>query len=185
MSEVSEKTLVALVGRPNVGKSTMFNMLCGYRKALVDDTPGLTRDRNYADVIFHGKSFVVVDTGGFEPSSEDEMLSQVRTQAMVAVEQADIIVFLCDGKAGMNPSDREIVDMLRQTTKTVIYAVNKIDSEKQENSEVDFYELGVDHLFPVSALTGYGMDELLETLADAIPDQPRMTGPAKIAEGAR
>src|SRR4030042_1856939 len=151
MPEGFLKTVVALVGRPNVGKSTMFNMLCRTRKALVEDTPGLTRDRNYAEVTLRDKSFIVVDTGGFEPTSPDVMLSQMRTQTLVAIEQADIIVFLGDGKVGITPSDHEIVRMLQQTDKKVFYAVNKIDSEKQENAYVDFYSLGVETLYPVSA----------------------------------
>jgi len=164
------KKLVALVGRPNVGKSTMFNMLAGKRKAIVDNTPGLTRDRNYEEVTVWGKSFVIVDTGGFEPTTDDVMLSQMRTQTVVAVEQADIIVFLGDGKAGVTPSDYEIVRHLQQADKKVFYVVNKIDSEKTETMAVDFYALGVEPLFSVSALTGYGMDELLAALLAEIPD---------------
>ena len=126
------KILVALVGRPNVGKSTLFNLLAGSRKALVEDTPGLTRDRNYEEVTVREKSFIVVDTGGFEPSTSDVLLSQMRTQTEVAIEQAEIIVFLGDGKVGVTPSDHEIVRALEKTDKKVFYAVNKIDSEKQE-----------------------------------------------------
>jgi GTP-binding protein len=167
------KTLVALVGRPNVGKSTLFNMLSRSRKALVEDTPGLTRDRNYAEVTVRDKPFVVIDTGGFEPTSPDVMLSQMRTQTLVAIEQAEIIVFLGDGKVGVTPSDHEIVRMLAQTDKKVLYAVNKIDSEKGEDFAVDFYSLGVDRIFPVSAITGYGMDEFLDALLEQIPEQTR------------
>ena len=129
--------MVALVGRPNVGKSTMFNLLTRSRKALVEDTPGLTRDRNYAQVDADDKSFVVVDTGGFEPSSDDDLLTQMRVQTTVAIEQADLIVFLGDGKAGVTPSDHEIVRTLDRTGKQVFYAVNKIDSEKGSISTED------------------------------------------------
>jgi GTPase len=163
------KTLVSLVGRPNVGKSTMFNLLCGARKAVVDSTPGLTRDRHYAEVTVRDKSFIVVDTGGFEPTSHDVMLSQMRTQTMVAIEQSDIIIFLVDAKAGINPSDYEIVRLLQQTDKKVFYAVNKIDSEKQEPQMADFYALGVEPIFPVSAMAGYGMGELIDALLEEIP----------------
>jgi GTPase len=181
MAKGASRKLVALVGRPNVGKSTMFNMLCKARKALVEDTPGLTRDRNYTEVTLGDKSFVIVDTGGFEPTTDDIMLSQMRTQTVVAIEQADIIVFLGDGKVGVTPSDHEIVRTLQQTDKKVFYAINKIDSEKQEDFAVDFYALGVGQIFPVSAMTGYGMSDFIDSLLEEIPEKqlpPLETEPA-------
>jgi GTP-binding protein len=161
--------LVALVGRPNVGKSTMFNVLVGSRKALVDGTPGLTRDRNYAEVTMMDKSFVVVDTGGFEPNSDDVLLSQMRTQTTVAIEEADVIVFMGDAKVGVTPSDYEIVRVLQRTDKKVLYLANKVDSEKQEPLSADFCALGVDPIFAVSAMTGFGMDEFLDALLAEVP----------------
>ena len=171
--------LIALVGRPNVGKSTLFNVLTRSRKALVEDTPGLTRDRNYAHVEMDDKSFMVVDTGGFEPTSDDDLLTQMRLQTTVAIEQADIIVFLGDGKTGINPSDHEIVRMLDQTGKRVFYVVNKIDSEKQEDLAYEFYALGVDLIYPVSAMTGYGMSELIDDLLHEIPGRNEGFEPAE------
>jgi GTP-binding protein len=171
MAKVS-KHVVALVGRPNVGKSTLFNQLSRSRKAIVENTPGLTRDRNYAEVTVRDASFIVVDTGGFEPTSPDIMLSQMRTQTMVAIEQADVIVFLGDARVGITPSDHEIVRILQQTEKPVLYAVNKSDSEKWEHLSVDFYSLGVETVFPISALTGYGMDEFLDALLEHVPADP-------------
>jgi GTP-binding protein len=167
----SSKMLVALVGRPNVGKSTMFNLMVGSRKALVEDTPGLTRDRNYAEVTIEEKTFIVVDTGGFEPSSPDIMLSQMRVQTMVAIEEADLIVFLGDGKSGISPTDFEIVRALQRTNKRVFTVVNKIDSEKSENLAIDFFSLGVEPIFTVSAKTGYGMGEFIDALLKEIPGE--------------
>lgn len=164
------KTLVALVGRPNVGKSTLFNVLTRSRKALVDNVPGLTRDRNYGEAEIWGKELTVIDTGGFEPTTDDTMLSQMRFQTMVAVDEADIIVFIGDSKIGLAPSDHEIVRVLQKADKTVFYVVNKVDSEKQENAASDFYGLGVEKIYEISAMTGYGMDEFLLDLLRLIPE---------------
>ena len=170
--------LVALVGRPNVGKSTMFNLLTRSRKAIVEDTPGLTRDRNYAQVDSDDKSFMIVDTGGFEPTSEDDLLTQMRIQTTMAIEQADIIIFIGDGKTGITPSDHEIVRLLQQTGKKVFYTVNKIDSEKKENLAYEFYAVGVDNIYPVSAMTGYGVSDFLDDLLTEIPIKGDRIGPA-------
>lgn len=171
MAAKRSKTLVALVGRPNVGKSTLFNMLVGANRAIVEDTPGLTRDRHYAEVTLRDKSFDIVDTGGFEPTTEDVLLSQMRAQTQVAIEQSDIIVYMGDGKAGVTPSDYEIVRSLQQTNKKIFYVVNKIDSEKQEDVAVDFYALGIDPIFTLSATTGYGVSDFLDVLLLDVPGE--------------
>lgn len=166
------KTLVALVGRPNVGKSTMFNRLSGSRKAIVHDTPGLTRDRHYADVTVDGKSFTVVDTGGFEPRTDDEVMTQMRNQTLMAIEEASIIVFIGDGQTGLTPADREIVRKLQRTEKKIFYVVNKIDSEKYEPNVADFYELGVEPLYSLSATTRYGLNDFVDDMLLQIdPDE--------------
>ncbi len=174
MTKQRSNVVVALVGRPNVGKSTLFNWMVGSRKALVEDTPGLTRDRNYAEVTIRDRSFTVVDTGGFEPTTDDVVLTQMRNQTMFAIEEADLIIFMGDAKAGLTPSDREIVRTLAQSNKPVFYAVNKVDSEKHENLAVDFYGLGVEIVFPVSARTGFGSDDLVEALFEHIPPNPEI-----------
>jgi GTP-binding protein len=163
-----KKPLVAIVGRPNVGKSSLFNRLIGWRKAIVEDIPGVTRDRNYGKAEWRGMEFELVDTGGFEPESDDFHLSLVKGQVRKAIEEADLIVFLLDGQAGVMPQDREISDVLRKSDKIVIGVVNKIDHEKHENRAADFHSLGIDDVITVSAVHGRKIDELLDAILDSI-----------------
>lgn len=159
------KPLIAIIGRPNVGKSTLFNRLSEKNKAIVIDEPGATRDRNYADAEWYGKDFTLVDTGGFEPASEETILAQMREQAHLAMDEADIIIFLLDGREGLTPSDREITKILRGIEKPVFFVVNKIDGPKQEAHIYEFYELGVDTIYSISAQHGLGIHEMMEDVA--------------------
>ena len=168
--------LVAIVGRPNVGKSTLFNRLSRSRRAIVDDEPGVTRDRNYCQVTFQEKTFTLVDTGGFEPLSADPILSQMREQAMLAVDEADGIVFLTDGREGLTPGDQEVFGLLRASGKPVLAAVNKIDGPEHEDLVHDFYALGADSILSLSAAHGYGVPTLLETIAGLLPETAEETG---------
>jgi GTP-binding protein len=163
------KPIVAIVGRPNVGKSTLFNRLLGRRKAIVDDYPGVTRDRNYADVDRFDIPFTLIDTGGFEPVSSDRLLQQMREQAHLAIEEADVILFVMDAREGLTPADREVVDMLRRVNKPVFYLANKVESEKQEADVADFYTLGIEHIYSVSAEHNLGIGELMEEVEQALP----------------
>ncbi len=171
--------VVALVGRPNVGKSTLFNRLAGERKAIVDDLPGVTRDRNYTEAEWYGKHFVLIDTGGFEPGSETTLGKQIQEQSRLAIEEADVILFLFDGKQGLNPLDQEAVEILRPVKKSVFFAVNKIDTQIQVDRLYEFYALGLPEIFPLSAEHGLGLSELMDRIAAALPDAP-----AEPAEGA-
>jgi len=166
------KPVIAIIGRPNVGKSTLFNRLARKRKAIVINEPGATRDRNYTDAVWEGKPFVLVDTGGFEPASEERILIQMREQTALAMEEADIIIFLLDGRSGMTPADQDIAAVLRQVKKPVFFAVNKVDGPKQEGDAVEFYALGVDRLYPVSAQHGDGIYELMDDVALLLPESP-------------
>lgn len=159
------KPVIAIIGRPNVGKSTFFNRLSQKNKAIVIDEPGATRDRNYADATWYGKEFILIDTGGFEPASAETILVQMREQAHLAMEEADIIIFLMDGREGLTPSDREIMNILRGVEKPVFFAVNKIDGPKHETQTYEFYELGIDKIYSVSAQHGLGIHELMEDVA--------------------
>ena len=145
------KPIVAIVGRPNVGKSTLFNRIIGRRKAIVADEPGVTRDLNFGDAEELGRAFTVVDTGGFETDTTDEILKQVRDQARLAIEDSDVIVFLMDGRVGPTPQDRDLVDMLRRSGKPVLYAVNKLDTDRLDAGAAEFYGLGIGQVLPISA----------------------------------
>ncbi|HQK49461.1 MAG TPA: ribosome biogenesis GTPase Der, partial [Syntrophales bacterium] len=163
------KPLIAIIGRPNVGKSTLFNRLSERKKAIAIDQPGATRDRNYAEASWNGRAFTVVDTGGFEPVSTEKILMQMREQTRLAMEQADIIVFLMDGKDGLTPSDEEIVRLLRSYRKPVYYAVNKIDGPRHDENVYEFYRLGVEPIHTISAEHGRGVDELMNAVTADIP----------------
>jgi GTP-binding protein len=163
------KPIVAIVGRPNVGKSTLFNRIIGRRKAMVDDQPGVTRDRNYGNVDRFDVPFILIDTGGFEPVTSDRLLQQMREQSQLAMEEADVILFVMDGRDGLTPADAEVAEMLRRVEKPVFYLINKIDGDKQETAIGDFYSLGVENIFPVSAEHNRGIGELMDEVIDALP----------------
>ncbi|HXY55411.1 MAG TPA: ribosome biogenesis GTPase Der [Nitrospirota bacterium] len=164
------KPIVAIVGRPNVGKSTLFNRIIGRKLAIVEDVPGVTRDRNYAEAEWEGNRFLLVDTGGFEPESDDPMYTKMRDQTTLAIEEADYIIFLMDGQQGLLPSDIEVSHRLRASGKPVIYAINKVDGARHEALLPDFYRLGIDTLFPLSARHGPGFSELMDGLCGMLPE---------------
>lgn len=164
------KPIVAVVGRPNVGKSTFFNRIVGRRVAIVEDTPGVTRDRIYAEAEWNGVYFDIIDTGGIEPDSKDVILSQMREQAQMAMDMADVILFLVDGKEGLTSADEEVADMLRRTGKKVILLVNKIDSpSKLPDNFYDFYELGIGTPIPISAANMTNLGDVLDDIVKAFP----------------
>ncbi len=165
--------IVAIVGRPNTGKSTLFNRLTHTRKAIVDPTPGVTRDRNYGEVTWDGKEFTLVDTGGFEPDSTGELVSKMGQQTHLAMEEADAVIFLMDGRAGLTPADHEGVGRLRKMEKTVFYVVNKIDGPEHEDLAMDFYRLGLDTVHTISAEHGYGIGDFMDLLVSHIPSEER------------
>ena len=164
------KPVIAIIGRPNVGKSTLFNRLAGRGKAIVIDEPGATRDRNYADCAWNDRPFILIDTGGFEPAAEVEILVQMREQTKLAIEEADIILFMMDARDGLTPADQEIARMLRMEKKTVFYAVNKVDGPRHEALVAEFYRLGIDKLYPLSAQHGPGLDDLMDDVALCLPE---------------
>ena len=166
------KPLVALVGRPNVGKSMLFNKLVGKRLSIVEDTPGVTRDRIYADTDWNGRSFTLVDTGGIEPSTDDEILQFIRQQAEIAIETADVIVLLADIKTGVTASDMDVANMLLRSRKPVILAVNKVDSVGPTPPDIyEFYSLGLGDPIPVSAIHGHGTGDLLDACVALFPPE--------------
>lgn len=167
------KPLVAIVGRPNVGKSTLFNKLIGRRVSIVEDTPGVTRDRIYGDATWLDYSFTLIDTGGIEPASEDIIAVQMRRQAELAIETADVILFLVDGREGMTSADEEVAELLRRCKKPVVLAVNKVDAQKFEDSMYEFYALGLGDPVTISASQGLGLGDMLDAV---VKDFPRDNG---------
>lgn len=164
-----EKPIVAVVGRPNVGKSTFFNKVVGRRVSIVEDTPGVTRDRIYADVEWSGKQFLMIDTGGIEPESDDIILSQMRNQAEIAMETAHVILFLVDGKAGLTSADREVANLLRRKNKDVIVVANKVDTPNLPDDFYDLYELGLGDPIPISAANMLNLGDLLDRVVEKFP----------------
>jgi GTPase len=169
--------IIAIVGRPNVGKSTLFNRLVGTRQAIVDPTPGVTRDRLYAEAEWRGQAFTLVDTGGFEPLLEEEIPRKVREQAEHAIGEADLILFVVDGKAGLIATDVEVAAILRRTQKPLVLAVNKLDHSEHEPYTAEFYALGLEPLLPISAEHGRGVGELLDALVERLPGAQAATTP--------
>ncbi len=163
------KPLVAIVGRPNVGKSTFFNKIAGRRISIVEDVPGVTRDRIYADVEWMGRRFSMVDTGGLDMRSEDVLLSQMRRQAEIAMDTADVICFFCDGRAGMTAEDLEVANYLRRTHKPLVVAVNKMDYMGLEDQLYEFYNLGLGDPIAISAVNMLGLGDLLEEIVNNLP----------------
>ena len=165
------KPIVAIVGRPNVGKSTLFNKLIGERRSIVEDTPGVTRDRIYGEAEWRGRKFTLIDTGGIEPKTDDIILSQMKVQAELAVESADVIVFLCDVRTGLTAADRDVAIMLKKSGKPIVPAINKCDSVGSLPYEYyEFFELGFDlEPIAVSSVHGSGTGDLLDAVMDAIP----------------
>ena len=176
--------IVTIIGRPNVGKSTLFNRLTKDRNALVDDIPGVTRDRLYATACWNDRDFVLVDTGGFDTASPDTLSDVIRKQVQIAVEEADVIILLFDGKTGPVLGDEDLLALLRRSEKKVLYAVNKIDGPKQEPLSLEFYTLGIDTVFSISSAHGYGVGSLMEQLMLALPagaDRQEDEGRTRIA----
>lgn len=168
-----KKPVVSIVGRPNVGKSTLFNKIVGYRKAIVEDTPGVTRDRNYEETSWKDYSFDIIDTGGFEPESKGDILTQMKSQTQLAMEESDVIVLLCDGKEGIMPTDEEVANLLRKYNKSILLAVNKIDDPSHFYRVYDFAKLGFGKIIPVSAEHKLGISELMDKITDRLSELPK------------
>ena len=168
------KPVIAIVGRPNVGKSTLFNKLIGERRAIVEDTPGITRDRIYGETEWRGKKFIVIDTGGIEPKTDDMILKKMREQAQIAIDTADVIVFMCDIKSGLVADDLDIAVMLKKSGKPIVPVINKVDTIGDVPPEFyEFYELGFDSdLIALSSIHGTGSGDMLDAVIDALPEIP-------------
>ncbi len=183
------KPVVALLGRPNVGKSTLFNRITRTRQALVDDMPGVTRDRHYADAKWDDKEFTLIDTGGFLTADDDYFASQIKEQLLVAIEQADALIFIMDGRAGLSPYDRDLADLLRRSGKPVFYLINKIENYNQRDDLGEFYGLGIDDFYMISAEHGVGVGDFLDDLVQNFPEETgeeeEEDGPIRIAIAGR
>jgi len=169
---MSMSNIVAIVGRPNVGKSTFFNRLVQRREAIVDSVSGVTRDRNYGKSEWNGKEFSVIDTGGYIKGSDDVFEAEIRRQVELAIDEADAIVFVVDVEEGITPMDAEVAKLLRKVTKPVIIAVNKVDNAKRENDALEFYNLGLGEFITFSAMSGSGTGELLDRVVEILPELP-------------
>ena len=166
MGKRKSRPVVAVVGRPNVGKSTLFNALAGDNISIVKDTPGITRDRIYADITWLDMSFTLIDTGGIEPESKDIILSQMREQAQIAIDTADVIIFMVDVKQGLVDTDSKVADMLRRSGKPIVLAVNKVDSYQKYMMDVyEFYNLGIGEPFAISSANKQGIGDLLDEVS--------------------
>ncbi len=163
------KPIVAIVGRPNVGKSTLFNQLAGKRISIVEDTPGVTRDRIYADSEWLNTHFTMIDTGGIEPGSQDELLQQMKYQAEIAIETADVILFIADAKEGITSTDRDVADLLRKSEKPIVLAVNKIDTQEEEANLYEFYNLAIGDPMSISASHKRGIGDMLDEIVKHFP----------------
>ena len=164
--------IVAIVGRPNVGKSTLYNRLIGERQAIIDDTSGVTRDRQYGTTFWNGKTFTVVDTGGFIRNSDDVFESAIREQVHIAIEEAQVMIFMVDVTTGLTDLDEEVADLLRRTEKPVLLAVNKVDNSQRMFEANEFWSLGFEETYFLSSLTGSGTGELLDSITDKLPEEP-------------
>lgn len=167
-----DKPLVAIVGRPNVGKSTLFNRVVGQRIAIVEDTPGITRDRIYAEAEWNGREFVMVDTGGILLNEQDPLKAEVTLQAQAALDEADIILFMVDVVVGVTPADQEIADRLRGAKKPVLVVSNKADNDRRDQESMDFHALGIGEIYPVSSLNGRSVADLLDAVVRVLPEEP-------------
>ncbi|MEC7242685.1 MAG: ribosome biogenesis GTPase Der [Myxococcota bacterium] len=161
--------MVAIVGRPNVGKSTLFNRLVGERKAIVDDRPGVTRDRQFESLTRYGPELLLVDTGGLEPNPEDGLYAKMRTQALIAIEEADVVLFVVDGRAGILPLDQEVSELLRRADKPVLLIINKMDTFETEDHIHEFYALGLEDMIPVSAEHSRGLSMMMDRVYEVLP----------------
>lgn len=163
------KSIIAIVGRPNVGKSTLFNRLARMQKALIDDLPGVTRDRNYAEVTWEDSSFTLIDTGGFEFEPNKELSRLVQEQARLAIDEADVILFITDGHDGLTPVDKDLLSLLRTIPKPIFHCINKIDGPRHEENLYDFFQTGIDQWFTIAAKHNRGVSELMDQIIKALP----------------